>query len=169
MEEGTNMIKHLLLTSLISLIIVSCGGDNEIDINEFDVSVSTQDLEDGRAQIDPAINGGRFDLIWRVDDNGAFGYTASFFLSANSNLDTSNDVLFGDVYCDAFGSCDHDRRNDEECYFDNDLVMFCGDEDDATKYDVDEIVDSLPMDAYIIIEACTTFDCTTESHRVRLL
>ncbi|MES9946543.1 hypothetical protein [Candidatus Thiodiazotropha sp. CDECU1] len=163
------MIKNFLLTTLLSLIIVSCGSDNEIDINEFDVSVSVDDLEDGRAPIDPAINDGRFDLIWKVDDNGAFGYTANFFLSVNSNLDTSNDILFGFVDCDAFGSCDHDTRNDEECYFTNDLVMFCGDEDDTTQYDVDEIVDSLPMDAYIIIEACTTFDCTTEAHRIRLL
>jgi hypothetical protein len=169
MEVEFDMIKNFLITSLVSLIFVSCGSDNDIDINEFDVSVSSEDLEDGRAPIDPAINDGRFDLIWKVDDNGNFGYTASFYLSINTNLDTSNDILFGYVDCDAFGSCDHDTRNDEECYFTSDLVMFCGDEDDATKYDVDEIVDSLPMDAYIIIEACATFDCATEAHRIRLL
>ena len=163
------MIKNILATTLVSLIIVSCGSDNKIDINEFDVSGSSEDLEEGRAPIDPAINSGRFDLIWKVDDNGAFGYTTSFFLSVNGNLDESNDVLFGFINCDAFASCDHDTRNDEECYFTNDLVMFCGDEDDATKYDVDEIADSLPMDAYIIIEACTIFDCDTEAHRIRLL
>lgn len=169
MEERFTMIKNLLFTSLISLIVVSCGNDNDVDIKEFDVSVSTEDLEDGRASIDPAINGGRFDLIWKVDDNGAFGYTARFFLSVNSNLDESNDIQFGFANCDAFGSCDHDTRNDEECFFSNDLVMYCGDEDDDTRFDVDEIVDSLPMDAYIIIEACTTFDCDTEAHPVRLL
>jgi hypothetical protein len=169
MEEVFNMIKSFIVISMVSLIVISCGGDNDVDIDEFDVSVSSEDLEDGRAPIDPAINDGRFDLIWKVDDNGAFGYTASFYLSVNTNLDTSNDVLFGYVDCDAFGSCDHDKRNDEECYFTNDLVMFCGDEDDATKYDVDEIVDSLPMDAYIIIEACTSFDCDTAAHRIRLL
>ncbi|MES9968595.1 MAG: hypothetical protein ABW092_01090 [Candidatus Thiodiazotropha sp.] len=163
------MIKHFLLTTLLSLIIVSCGGDSEVDINEFDVSVSVEDLEEGRAPIDPAINDGRFDLIWKVDDDGAFGYTASFYLSLNSNLDTSNDILFGYVDCDAFGSCDHDNRNDVDCYFTSDLVMFCGDEDDTVEFDVDEIVDSLPLDAYIIIEACTTFDCATEAHRIRLL
>ncbi|MES9990608.1 MAG: hypothetical protein ABW098_01550 [Candidatus Thiodiazotropha sp.] len=162
------MIKHILLTSLLSIIIVSCGGDNDVEIKEFDVSVSTDDLEDGSAIIDPAVNEGRFDLIWKVDDNGAFGYDIRFYLSVNSNLDESNDILFWFDDCDAFSSCDHDSRNDEECYFTNDLVMFCGDEDDATKFDVDEIVDSLPMDAYVIIEACTTFDCDTEQHPVRL-
>jgi hypothetical protein len=167
-EEGFIMIKHFLLTSIFSLIFVSCGSDNDVDIKEFDVSVTSDDLEDGRAPIDPAINGGRFDLIWKVDDDGAFGYDARFYLSINRNLDRSSDILFGHVDCDAFGSCDHDRRNDEACYFTNDLVMYCGDEDDATRYDVDGIVDSLPMDAYIIIEACTTFDCDTEEHPVRL-
>jgi hypothetical protein len=48
------------------------------------------------------------------------------------------------------------------------MVIFCGDEDDATKYDVDEIIDALPMDAYIIIEGCTTFDCDRSAHPVRL-
>ncbi|MEW8507579.1 MAG: hypothetical protein AB2598_12830 [Candidatus Thiodiazotropha sp.] len=162
------MIKQLLFAALFSLITVSCGGDNDVEIKEFDVSVSSADLDDGSAIIDPAINDGRFDLIWKVDDNGAFGYDARFYLSLNSNLDESNDILFGFIDCDAFGSCDHDTRNDEECYFTNELVMFCGDEDDATKFDVDEIVDALPMDAHIIIEACTTFDCDTRQHPVRL-
>lgn len=162
------MIKQILVSSLFGLFIVSCGSDNEVDIKEFDVNVASEELHDGSAPIDPAIDGGRFDLIWKVDDDGAFGYDARFYLSVNSNLDESNDILFGFADCDAFGSCDHDTRNDETCYFTNDLVMYCGDEDNATKYDIDEIVDSLPMDAYIIIEACTTFDCDTQRHPVRL-
>ncbi|MBT3059461.1 MAG: hypothetical protein AB2660_03800 [Candidatus Thiodiazotropha sp.] len=168
-EKGPNMIKHLLLSSLLSLISVSCGNDSDVDINEFDITGSAADLEDGSAPVDPAINSGRFDLTWKVDDDNAFGYTARFFLSLNSNLDESNDIAFFSAICDEFASCDRDRRNDEACFFSNDLVMFCGDEDDAVKRDVDEIVDSLPMDAYIIIEACTTFDCDTASHPVRLL
>jgi hypothetical protein len=162
------MIKQILISSLLSLIMVSCGSDNEVEIKAFIVTGSAEDLDDGRAPIDPAINDGRFDLIWRVDDDGAFGYTARFYLSRNRNLDRSNDILFGYDDCDAFGSCDHDDRNEQECYFTNDMVMFCGDEDDATQYDVDEIVDNLPMDAYIIIQACTDFDCDTQAHPVRL-
>jgi hypothetical protein len=162
------MIKQILVASLLSLIIVSCGSDNEVKIKGFNVIGSAEDLEDGSAPIDPAMNDGRFDLSWRVDDDGTFGYTARFYLSINSNLDRSNDIFFGYADCDAFGSCDHDDENEEECYFTNDTVMFCGDEDDATKYDVNEIVDSLPMDAHIIIQACTNFDCATQAHPVRL-
>lgn len=162
------MIKHFLLYTLVSMISISCGNTDDVDIDDFYVTGTSEDLEDGRAPIDPAINGGRFDLNWRVDDNGAFGYTARFYLSANSNLDKSNDIRIGHVHCDEFSICDHDKRNDEACYFTNDLVMYCGDEDDATKHDVGEIVDSLPMDAYIIIEACTTFDCDSDEYPVRL-
>jgi hypothetical protein len=163
------MIKQVLVPSLFSLVILSCGSDNDVEIKTFEVRVTSDVLEDGSVPIDPAVNGGRFDLIWKVDDAGAFGYTTRFYLSVNTNLDKSNDILFGTVGCDAFGSCDHDTQNAEECYFTNNMVMFCGDEDDATKYDVDEIIDSLPMDANIIIEACTTFDCDTQHRPVRLL
>lgn len=162
------MIKDFLLYSLLSLIIVSCGTNDNVDVEKFDVTGTSEDLEDGRAPIDPAINDGRFDMTWRVDDNGAISYTARFYLSANSNLDESNDVLFHFVYCDEFVSCDHDKRNDEECHFSNDLTIYCGDEDNATEYDVDDVVDSLPMDAYIIIKACAAFDCDTREYPVRL-
>ncbi|MCU7805087.1 MAG: hypothetical protein KZQ96_18010 [Candidatus Thiodiazotropha sp. (ex Lucinoma borealis)] len=163
------MIKHFAIISFLSLIIGSCGGSGDnIKIDEFNITGTSDDLEDGRAPIDPAINSGMFGLTWRVDDDNAISYTARFYLSVNSNFSEDNDIRFATIFCDDFSSCDHDKRNHENCYFTNDLVMYCGDEDEDVKHDVDDVVDSLPMDAYIIIEACTTYDCDTEKHLIRL-
>ncbi|MCU7920750.1 MAG: hypothetical protein KZQ95_20705 [Candidatus Thiodiazotropha sp. (ex Epidulcina cf. delphinae)] len=164
------MLKHLLRFSMMGvLILAGCGGGDDVNVDEFDVTGTSADLEEGRAPIDPAINDGNFELTWKVDDDDALSYTATFYLSVNSNLSRNNDIEFASILCDNFLSCDNDKRNDEDCYFTNDLEMYCGDEDSVVQYDVDEVVDSLPMDAYIIIEACTLFDCDTETHPVRLL
>ncbi|MCU7906480.1 MAG: hypothetical protein KZQ76_11705 [Candidatus Thiodiazotropha sp. (ex Epidulcina cf. delphinae)] len=163
-------MKRLLRFSIIgALVLAGCGGgDADVNVDEFDVRGTSADLDEGRAPVDPAVNNGNFELTWKVDDEDALGYTATFYLSVNSNLSRNNDIAFAYIVCDNFLSCDHDNRNDEDCYFTNDLEMYCGDEDSSVKYDVDEAIDSLPMDAYIIIEACSPFDCDTETHPVRL-
>ncbi len=164
------MLKNLILASLatFALLIAGCnGGGDDVEVEEFRINGSSADLEDGRVTIDSAINNGEFELVWEVDDDNARGYNAHFFLSVNSNLDEDNDIRFYTVWCGEFGRCDHDDRNDEECWFDNNLEMVCEDDDDY-EYDVDELIDSLPEDLYIIIEACNSVDCDTEAVPVRL-
>ncbi|MEW8282136.1 MAG: hypothetical protein AB2767_06795, partial [Candidatus Thiodiazotropha taylori] len=146
-----NIIFALFATS--TLLIAGCNGGDDVEVEEFRVNGSSSELEDGRVTIDSAINNGEFELVWEVDDDNASGYNAYFWLSVNSNLDEDNDIRFYYVWCGEYGRCDHDDRNDEDCWFDNNLEMVCED-DDNYEYDVDELIDSLPEDLYIIIEAC---------------
>ncbi|MEW8258665.1 MAG: hypothetical protein AB2720_07780, partial [Candidatus Thiodiazotropha taylori] len=146
-----NIIFALVATS--TLLIAGCNGGDDVEVEEFRVNGSSSELEDGRVTIDSAINNGEFELVWEVDDDNASGYNAYFWLSVNSNLDEDNDIRFYYVWCGEYGRCDHDDRNDEDCWFDNNLEMVCED-DDNYEYDVDELIDSLPEDLYIIIEAC---------------
>ena len=163
------MIKRLIQISVVSLIIGGCGsgGGDDVEVKEFRINGSSSELEEGRVTIDSSINSGEFELVWKVDDDGATGYSAEFYLSVNDNLSENNDVRFYTVYCTNFGRCDNDDRNDEDCWFDNDLELVCED-DDNFKHDVDELIDSLPEDLYVIIEACNDVDCDTEVVPVRL-
>ncbi|MES9942534.1 MAG: hypothetical protein ABW104_16760 [Candidatus Thiodiazotropha sp. 6PLUC2] len=163
------MLKNITLISLLlfTLVIAGCGGGDDVKVKEFSINGSSSELEEGRVTIDSAINNGEFELVWKVDDDNASGYTAYFYLSVNSNLDEDNDIRFYTVWCGEFGSCDHDDRNDEDCWFDNNLEMVCEDDDDP-ETDVDELIDSLPEDLYVIVEACNGSDCDTEAVAVRL-
>ncbi|MCG7899523.1 MAG: hypothetical protein JAY99_05640 [Candidatus Thiodiazotropha lotti] len=164
------MLKNLILASMatFTLLVAGCnGGGDDVEVEEFRINGSSSELEDGRVTIDSAINNGEFELVWEVDDDNASGYNAYFWLSVNSNLDEDNDIRFYYVWCGEYGRCDHDDRNEEDCWFDNNLEMVCED-DDNYEYDVDELIDSLPEDLYVIIEACNGADCDTEVVPVRL-
>ncbi|MES9854371.1 MAG: hypothetical protein ABW170_21370 [Candidatus Thiodiazotropha sp. L084R] len=165
------MLKNLALITLsvFALIIAGCnGGGDDVEVKEFNINGSSSELEDGRVTIDSAINNGEFELVWKVDDDNSNYYTAEFYLSLNSNLDDDNDIRFYTAYCDdLFGGCDDDDRNDEDCWFDNNLEIVCEDDDDP-ETEVDELIDALPQDLYVIIEACNGSDCDTETVAVRL-
>ncbi|MEW8263249.1 MAG: hypothetical protein AB2736_12880, partial [Candidatus Thiodiazotropha taylori] len=136
------MLKNLFfaLVATSTLLIAGCNGGDDVEVEEFRVNGSSSELEDGRVTIDSAINNGEFELVWEVDDDNASGYNAYFWLSVNSNLDEDNDIRFYYVWCGEYGRCDHDDRNDEDCWFDNNLEMVCED-DDNYEYDVDELID----------------------------
>lgn len=154
---------------LISLFIGACGvgGGDDVKVEEFEVTGSSPDLEEGRVSIDSSINDGKFVLSWKVDDDYALGYTANFYLSVNNDL-SDRDIRFGSAVCLNILGCDDHKRKDEDCYFTNGLEMYCGDKDNNVEYEVDELIDQLPDDLYIIVEACNDFDCDTEAVAVRL-
>jgi hypothetical protein len=165
------MLERLVWVSIVAftLAVAGCevesGGEN-IVVEEFSINGSSTELEDGRVTIDSSTSNGRFELVWKVDDDGASGYVAYFYVSINNDL-TSSDTNFYNVYCSEYDDCDHDNDNDEYCWFDSDLSLVCEDNDnDAVE--IDELVDTLPQDLYIIIEACNEVDCDTEVVPVRL-
>jgi hypothetical protein len=164
------MLKKFVLVTLsaFALTLAGCfGGGDDLEVKQLDVNGSSAELEDGRVTIDSAIDNGEFELVWKVDDDNASGYTASFYLSHNNDLDEDHDIEFYTVYCGEFGRCDHDDRNNEDCWFDNNLEMVCEDDDDP-ETDIDELIEALPEDLFIIIEACNSADCDTEAVPVRL-
>jgi hypothetical protein len=165
------MLKKIILIPVLAfnLVTIGCfsGGGDDLEVEEFRVNGSSSELDEGRVTIDSSINDGEFELVWEVDDDNANGYGATFYLSVNSDLDEDRDIDFYYVYCAEYGRCDHDDTNDEDCWFDNNLDMVCEDDDDR-EHDVDELIDSLPEDLYIIIEACNDSDCDTEVVPVRL-
>jgi hypothetical protein len=165
-------IKRSLWVSSLSFILAACQGIGlgvgDVKISEFTIDGSSPDLEEGRVTLDSSIDDGRFKVIWKVDDDNSLGYVARLYLSVNDALSRNRDIRFASFYCDGISRCDHDKRNDEDCYFNNDLEMYCGDEDEFYKYEVDELIDALPADLYIIVEACNDFDCDTQAVPVRL-
>jgi hypothetical protein len=163
------IVRILFGVTVLSLLLSACGvgGGDDVEVEEFEITGSSPDLEEGRVSIDSSINDGEFVLNWKVDDDGALGYTAKFYLSVNNDLSNS-DIRFATVICNNFLDCDDDKRNDEDCYFTNGLEMYCGDKDDSYEYEVDDLIDQLPEDLYIIIEACNDFDCDTEAVPIRL-
>jgi predicted small secreted protein len=165
------MPKRLLLISIVALClaITGCdpiGGGEDIEVESFSINGSSTELEDGRVTIDSSINSGGFELDWKVDDDDAGGYSAYFYVSINSELSDS-DILFYNLYCSDYDDCDHDDDNDEECWFDNNLSFICED-DDNDEVEIDDLIDTLPQDLYIIIEACNDVECDTEAVPVRL-
>ena len=155
---------------MFSLFLDGCNsvsGGDDVKVTEFEITGSSPDLEEGRVPIDSSIDGGKFNIAWKVDDDNAIRYTAGFYLSVNDNLSTSKDIRFALFSCDDFSDCDHDKRNDADCYFTNNLEMYCG-KDDSRRYSVDELIDALPADLYIIIHACNGIDCDTEAKPIRL-
>ena len=164
------MLKNfvLIILSVSALIIAGCnGGGDDLKVKQFEVNGSTAELDEGRVVIDPAIDNGKFELVWKVDDDDAAGYNAYFYVSVNDDLDEDHDIEFYNVYCGEFGRCDHDDRNDEDCWFDNSNDMVCEDDDDP-ETEIDELIGQSPQDLYIIIEACNSVDCDTEVVPVRL-
>jgi len=165
-------INRLLWVSALSIILSACRGIGlgigDVKITDFTIGGSSPDLEEGRVTIDSSIDGGRFKAIWKVDDGSSLGYVARLYLSVNDKLSRDRDIRFATLYCDAISSCDHDKRNDVDCYFTNDLEMYCGDKDAFYKYAMDELIDALPADLYVIIEVCNDFDCDREAVPVRL-
>ncbi|MET0067781.1 MAG: hypothetical protein ABW076_15660 [Candidatus Thiodiazotropha sp.] len=159
----------ILAIALVSLSLSSCrtGGGDDLEVKTFRINGSTAELEDGRVVIDSNINDGEFELVWKVDDDGARAYYTWFYLSSNDNLSRGKDIEFYYVYCSSSGRCDNDDENDEDCWFDNNLDLVCEDEDDPDT-EIDELIDELPEDLYVIIEACNDFDCDTETVPVRL-
>jgi predicted small secreted protein len=165
------MLKRLFLISIVVLClpITGCntiGGGDDIEVKEFSINGSSTELEDDRVTIDSSINSGKFELVWKVDDDDASGYNAYFYISINSDLSDS-DILFYNLYCSEYGDCDHDDDHDEDCWFDNDLSLVCED-DDNDEVEIDDLIDTLPQDLYIIIEACNDVECDTEVVPVRL-
>jgi predicted small secreted protein len=165
------MLKQLFLISVVafSLAISGCetiGGGDDINVNEFSINGSSTELEDDRVTIDSSINSGNFELVWDVDDDDAGSYTAYFYVSINDDLSDS-DILFYNIYCSNYTDCDHDDDNDEDCWFDNDLSFVCED-DDNEEVEIEDLIDTLPQDLYIFIEACNDVECDTEVVPVRL-
>jgi hypothetical protein len=163
------MLKKLFLIPILTLCltIVGCetiGGGDDIEVEEFSINGSSTELEDDRVTIDSSINSGNFELVWKVDDDDASGYNAYFYVSINSDL-SDNDIMFYNLYCSEDGDCDHDDDNDEDCWFDNNLSLVC---DDDEEVEIDDLIDTLPQDLYIIIEACNSVECGTEVVPVRL-
>jgi predicted small secreted protein len=165
------MLRKLLLISLVllSLAITGCdtiSGGDDIEVKKFSINGSSTELEDDRVTIDSSIDSGEFELVWNVNDDDASSYTAYFYLSINSELSNS-DIFFHYRYCSENGDCDHDEQNSEDCWFDNDLSFVCEDSDND-EVEIDDLIDTLPQDLYVIIEACNSVECDTKAVPVRL-
>jgi predicted small secreted protein len=158
----------LISTVVLSLAVVGCetvGGGDDIEVKSFSINGSSTELEDDRVTIDSSISSGKFELEWKVDDDDASGYNAYFYVSINSELSDS-DINFYNLYCSEYDDCDHDDDNDEDCWFDNNLSLVCEDNDND-EVEIDDLIDTLPQDLYIIIEACNDVECDTEVVPVR--
>jgi hypothetical protein len=105
-------IRKLFFVTLIGLFLSACGlgGGNNVNVEVFEISGSSPDLEEGHVSIDSAINDGLFRLTWKVDDDGAIGYTANFYLSVNNDLSHS-DIHFASKVCSNHLDCDDDETN----------------------------------------------------------
>jgi hypothetical protein len=165
------MLKTLLRISLVPLCLAIIGceaisGGDDIEVKEFSINGSSTELEDDRVTIDSSINSGEFELVWKVDADGASSYNAYFYVSINDELSDS-DIFFHYRYCSETSSCNLDDENYEDCWFDNNLSLVCEDSDDD-EVEIDDLIDTLPQDLYIIIEACNSVECDTEVVPVRL-
>jgi predicted small secreted protein len=163
------MLKKIIKISVaaLSLVIAACGGaGNDIKVKKFAINGSSTELEDGQVTLDSSINSGKFQLNWKVDDDHATGYTATFYASINDDL-SSSDIEFYSIYCSESGRCDHDDDNDENCWLDNNWALVCRD-DDNEEQKIDELIGEIPQNLYIILEACNSMECDTKAVAVRI-
>lgn len=157
---------------LLALFLSACGGSDSDDgpqgylLTAFDVTGTSAD-EAGVAPINPAVNGGDFEVSWAVQDSGSL-FTVVMRVSEDEVVGP-DDVAFYDRICGGvISGCPEANSYTRTCNFNNNNILVCNDlPDDAV--DLTDYFPGISFSGYIIIETCviTEFACTSESHPVR--
>lgn len=151
--------KYLILI-VLCFLLAACGGDSGravearpvdpvpslvgfdiIDSYGVDTGVSNQALE-----IDPYVDGGLFDVLWRV--NSLEDYRIN--VRVNSIADTYNSTL---IYTDVCGeglSCD--QGGNLICEYTTDYYLSCG--NSQHLIDVASLIKRVPQKLFLIFEVC---------------
>ncbi|MCB1837522.1 MAG: hypothetical protein KDH99_07855 [Alcanivoracaceae bacterium] len=157
---------------LLALFLSACGGSDSDDgplahtLTAFDVAGTSAD-EAGVAPIDPAVNGGDFDVSWSVQDAGSLFLVA--MAVSEDEVPGEGDVAFFDRMCGGVTTtCPEAASFSRTCNFNNSNEIVC-DDPTSTPVDMSGILQTIPFSGYIVIETCaiTGFACSSESHPVR--
>ena len=157
---------------LLALFLSACGGSDSDDgpqgylLTAFDVTGTSAD-EAGVAPINPALNGGDFDVSWAVQDSGSL-FLVAMAVSADE-VPSAGDIAFFDRMCGGVTTtCPEATSFSRTCNFNNSNEIVCDDPLSA-PVDISGILQTIPFSGYIVIETCvlTGFACSNQSHPVR--
>lgn len=157
---------------LLALFLSACGGSDSDDgplanaLTAFDVTGTSAD-EAGVAPIDPAVNGGDFQVSWSVQDAGSLFLVA--MAVSEDDVPGAGDIAFFDRTCGGVTTtCPEAASFSRTCNFNNSNEIVCDDPLSA-PVDISGILQTIPFSGYIVIQSCTVlgFACSNQSHPVR--
>lgn len=157
---------------LAAMCLAACGGSDSGDgplahtLTAFDVTGTSAD-EAGVAPINPAVNGGDFEISWAVQDAGSL-FTVAMAVSDDA-VASPDDVAFYERNCGGVTpGCPEATSYTRACNFNNSNILVCADQP-TDAADLTSYFPGLPFSGYIVIETCaiTGFACSSESHPVR--
>ncbi len=152
---------------LLSILLAACVEDTEDNanttINKFSAT-SSADSRDTSIVIDPAIEGGAFNLQWDIDSSDP--YHIELYLSDDSQLSKASDINFFGQNCGSPSTVYNcNSVGDFDCRFTSENKISCATVNSVNKEkNVTDFMTTLPKDAFIVIEACNgLFDSCKES------
>ncbi len=167
-------VKLITILSLVGLL-AACGGgssntsepDKAVHIRSFFVDGSGPAVG-GKTPIDPAINGGLFQVQWKASEDV---YHAEVWLSEDDVLDTSTgsgDIRVYGRNCGVMFS-DCKSTGDYACHFTNENKISCGDITAANpEHLIADFLDTVPKSAYLILQICNNLFTKCETSQVAI-
>lgn len=159
------MFKKLFILSTFAIFIAACGGGGggtptptggsttlNTTINSFTIT-GTGVGAGGKQEINANITGGNFVTQWDVSTSDP--YRIDLYVSENATLEKASDIRFFGKNCGSGPLLECTGSGRFDCRFTTQNKISCGiisatnPEKDLTGF-----LTALPMDAYIIIEAC---------------
>lgn len=160
----------------LCLLATACGSDSgskdnipkpledkaREDILIISFTITGPDDSTNPASIDPAINNGTFAIDFNLLGADKI-YDVELFVSTNNTL-SEFDISFGQGQCAPTDNECNDGSSTDECRFTNNNSITC-DANDSEGISIASALDTLPKDAYIILQACniTGSECDTAS------
>jgi len=159
-------MKYTIIALLIITLTACSGSDGETPgskpelgtspeitatISSYTITGTDTHTPPNPAPIDANISSGNFIIEWNANDAvGNVGQT-KLYLSADDTLTTASDVEFFSSLCGIFNDCDENGDAALGCTFTTANLLSCSTD---PAIDITTFLTGLPMQAYIILEAC---------------
>ena len=173
------MNKTLLTVLVILLSACGSGGVDDVDITigddlTLETSASSNNSSDGVSldsfninpnTINPAINGGQFELSWEASN-----FASSYFVDMVFSLDrgiSDDDIIVFSEFC-TLEDCAQTEVS-TTCFFTNSNTMSCS---AFGGSNLSPLIETLPLEAYLILQLCDDAErssCSTKIEGVFLL
>ena len=155
------VIASCIVSGCISSDDDSSGGTT---INSLSVTGTSANVDD-YVPINPNLSNGTFSVGWSVSSSDP--YHAELYISEDASLSTSTDRRFFQQNCGSSSLYNCSSSASFSCQYTTQNMISCNN-DSGTN--LTTFLDTIPKDAYVIIEACNALhdSCQTSSVKTQL-